>query len=232
MASRVKPGRGSERVKAWVYAILNPVIDSLCRETDLLRGGNLSWRAYKKRCEYIHPINELIDTSHRPILDDFLAEDSTVRDRFGEHDSALAKLEEIAGKFFQLLVQSSSFQQQVAECLNGYQSKRASNPVLPELLDMRSRIPEYVAEFIINNAESLPRQYTMYSFWEEYRHQFSQFKRDGTFNAVRDAAGSLWETSERLKRDLESRRLELVREYDIPAAPIYTPQSASEDVFR
>ena len=94
MTSDIKPEKGSERVKSWVYAILNPAIESLRRETALLKTGNLSWRAHTKRCEYIRPVDELIDPPSQPILDDFLAEDPTLRDHFNKHDAALARLEE------------------------------------------------------------------------------------------------------------------------------------------
>jgi hypothetical protein len=90
MAFDVKPGRGSERVKAWVYAILNPVIEALRREIELLRSGNLSWRVHSRRCEYIRPISVLIDWDQQPNLEDFIAEHPTFGSRFGKHDSALS----------------------------------------------------------------------------------------------------------------------------------------------
>src|SRR5258708_39504176 len=90
MSFDIKPGRGSERVKAWVYTILNPVIDSLRRETDLLKSGNLSWRAHSRRLEYIRPLSELIDANQQPHLEDFLAEHPVFGDRFSQHDLALA----------------------------------------------------------------------------------------------------------------------------------------------
>jgi hypothetical protein len=231
MASSTRPERGSERVKAWVYAILTPLIEALRRETSLLKTGNLSWRAYKKRCEYIHPTQELINPSHEPILDDLLSEDSNLRGRLNEHDSALEKLETAASKFAQELTQASAFQGLITECLSKYASMRDLNPLLPDLGDA-SRIPGYVAEFLVNNTETLPQHYTMFSFWETFRPEFMQFKQRSSFHAISHCTESLTRISDKLRPDLETMRLNMAREYDIPAAPIELPKDPAEGSFR
>jgi hypothetical protein len=228
MTPEVKPEKGSERVKAWVYAVLNPIIESLRRETALLRTGNLSWRLHTKRCEYIRPIEDLIDPAHLPILEDFLAEDPTFRERFREHDVALATLGEAATESFQKLVQAPIFQGRVDQLLREYEtSRQTGNPNRPDLLDIATKVPEYVAENLINNAGSLPRHHTMHAFWENFGPQFTTFKDRGTFKATEMASRNLLQTSEKLRLDLESLRLSLCREYDIPAAPIEPPRVAS-----
>jgi hypothetical protein len=230
MTSDVKPEKGSERVKAWVYAMLNPVIDSLRRETASLRSGDLSWRLHTKRCEYIRPIDELIDPAHQPILEDFLAEDPTFRERFSEHDVALAALGTAATEFFRRLVQAPIFQERVAECAREYETRRQpGDPTTPDLTDIVRKIPEYVAENVVNNAASLPRHHTMHGFWENFGPEFATFKDRGTFKATEDASRSLLQISEKLRLDLESLRLRLCREYDIPAAPIEPPRVASPE---
>jgi hypothetical protein len=226
MAAKTKPEKGSERVKAWVYAILNPVIEALRRETGLLKSSNLSWRFHTKRCEYIRPVEELIDPSHLPILDDLLAEDPILQERFREHASEISRLEESAARFFQGLIQAAPFREQVSRCLEEYSvAVRASNPTYPDL-DAVSRTPEYVAEYLVNNIKSLPRHHTMYAFWQRFEPEFSEFKKRETFTRTGEAAGRLSRVSERLQSDLESLRLTLCREYDIPAAPIEPPRGA------
>jgi hypothetical protein len=231
MASSIRPERGSERVKAWVYTILTPLIDALRRETALLKTGNLSWRAYKKRCEYIRPVNELINSAHEPILDDLLSEDSALRARLSEHDSALERLETAASTFAQQLMQASVFEELIAECLSNYATMRASNPLLPELGDA-SKIPAYVAEFLVNSTETLPQHYTMFTFWESFRLKFTQFKTSSSFHAISYCAESLARISDKLRLDLETMRLNMAREYDIPAAPIELPNEPGENSFR
>jgi hypothetical protein len=226
MAFDIKPGRGSERVKAWVYAILNPLIDSFRRETELLKTGNLSWRVHSRRCEYIRPVAELIDFEQRPNLEDFLAENPTFGERFDEHDSAVAGIEQAAARFVQGLLQSKLFQEQVAECLSTYESQaRTSNPTYPELVGhTRERAAEYIAEYLVNNTKSLPRHYVHYAFWESFAPEFNRFKERQTFAARDESANKLRNVSGHLRIDLETLRLTLCREFDIPAAPIEPPR--------
>jgi len=232
MTFDIKPGRGSERVKAWVYTISNPVIDSLRRETDLLKSGNLSWRAHSRRLEYIRPISELIDTNQQPNLEDFLVEHPTFGDRFGQHDSALAGLERATTEYVQGLLKASSFQEWVRKCLENYEAQLPFNPAHPDLLNRRDEIPEYVAEFIANNSRSLPRHYAMYSFWKEYAETFQDDFGGFTETAhdnVKVKTRELLGISDQLGIDLEALRLSLVREYDIPAAPIEPPRNTASE---
>lgn len=227
MSFDIKPGRGSERVKAWVYTILNPVIDSLRRETELLRSGNLSWRVHSRRCEYIRPIAELIDSNQQPNLEDFLAEHPTFTDRFTQHDSALAGLEQATTESVQLLLNAPNFQEQVRKSLENYEAMLPFNPTHPDLRDLPGKIAEYIAEFIANNSRSLPRHYTLYAFWKEYAEGFQHYSAgfvETKHHNVRGKAQELLAISEQLRVDLEALRLTLVREYDIPAAPIEPPR--------
>jgi hypothetical protein len=233
MSFDIKPGRGSERVKAWVYTILNPVIDSLRREIELLRIGNLSWRVHSRRCEYIRPISELIDADQQPNLEDFLAEHSTFIDRFDQHDSALAGVERATTEYVQGLLSASSFQEHVNKCLQNYEAMLPFNPTYPDLLELRGKVGEYVAEFLANNSRSLPQHYTLYAFWKESAKTFFMDNFGGftetAHNNVRAKAQELLGISEQLRIDVETLRLTLVREYDIPAAPIEPPVGALQE---
>jgi hypothetical protein len=228
MAFDVKPGRGSERVKAWLYAIMNPLIDSFRREAELLRVGNLSWRVHSRRCEYIRPVTELVDFDQRPNLEDFLAENPTFRERFAEHDSGVMAVEEATALFVRDLLATLPFQQRVAQYRGDYEaSERSSNPSLPDLSDLSSKIPDYIAEFIVNNTMSLPGHYTLYPFWVAYATKFEDYFLSFRESPAATAAQKLTTTSEQLSRNLEALRLDLCREYDIPAAPIEPPRGVS-----
>jgi hypothetical protein len=223
MSFDIKPSRGSERVKAWVYAILNPFIDSLRQQVDLLKVGNLSWRAYSKQCEYIRPISDLIEPNQQPNLDDFLAEHPAFEERFNQHDSALVRLERNLAEYVNRLLKTPAFLQEVARCIENYEARLPFNPSYPDLTKRRDTIPEYIAEFIVNNATTLPRHYAMYSFWKEYAEIFRQDFGDFTEPAhdnLKAETRELLGVTEQLRNDLEALRHALVGEYDIPAAPI------------
>jgi len=101
---------------------MNPVIESLQRESNLLGEGNLSWRPYSKRCEYIRPIREYIESSQRPNYEDFVADrlNRGFRGRFEKHDQLVSKVESAAARFFDSLTDSDDFQNQVRDSLNKY----------------------------------------------------------------------------------------------------------------
>ena len=232
MVFDVKPQRGSERVKAWLYAVLNPLIESFRRENQLLQGGNLSWRVHTRRCEYIRPSSEFVTSNQWPNLEDFLAENTTFRDRFAEHDSAVLQLEQVTSHFVRGLLASSVFAKRVAECLSDYESKRLStNPEYPDLSDPRGQIPEYVTEFIVNNATSLPAHYNLHFFWQVFADRFQEFLVAFKQGEPSNAAKKVMTLSGDLASELESLRLTLCREYDIPAAPIEARSLSPENVL-
>ena len=104
MASASKLGRYSPRVDAWMVSVVNPAINALHREAELLGKHNISWRYFSKQCECIRPIRQYIEGNYRPNYDDFLAENPKFERKFEEHDRAVSKIEDAAGKFAAKLI--------------------------------------------------------------------------------------------------------------------------------
>src|SRR5438445_12433546 len=67
-----RPRKGSERVKAWVYSVLNPLMEALRAENTLLAKKNITWRYQTTGMEFILPTRDLIQLSARPNYDDLL----------------------------------------------------------------------------------------------------------------------------------------------------------------
>lgn len=225
----------SRRVEAWVYTILNPLIGSLRLETHLLEKGNLTWRWYSGKCEYIRQILEYVDNSHWPNYEDFVAVELNqgFKDRFEKHNQALADMESGASRFYDGLMQSGIFQEQVESSLQDY--VRLENPSLDS---MKEDLPKYVAEYLINRTEILPPHYTVHRFWQDYRSEFERsaeefegYQGRQSFRALEKASGVLKEISANLLRNFENHRLFLCRTYDVPAAPIYPAASKSSDAL-
>jgi hypothetical protein len=68
------PRRQSRRVAAWIYMVINPIIEALQREVSLLEAENLTWRSSSGRCEFIKIIQEYVDSRQWPNLYDYQAE--------------------------------------------------------------------------------------------------------------------------------------------------------------
>jgi hypothetical protein len=225
----VTPPQHSKRVEAWVYAVLNPLIESLQRESFLLSKGNLSWRFYSRRCEYIHPIRDYVRIDQRPNYEDFVSDplNTGFLERFEAHDRALAEVELSASRFSNGLIHADLFVEKMQESLKEYESIARGNPLYSYDESMRESLPRAVAELLVNRIDALPEHYGTAKFWGKYRDKFDlsgqEFEPYGQrepFQALVQARAALKDVSHKLLLDLNGHRQLLCRTYDIPAAPI------------
>lgn len=228
------PPQHSKRVQAWVYAIMNPVIEGLRREDFYLAKGNITWQSDTKRCEYIRPICEYIQYSQRPNYEDFMADPLNLgfKEKFEEHDRGLCAVELRATEFTDGLIHSDLFQKQVKDLLERYQSMARDNPQCPYLEDSTGGgLARGVAALIVNRITAQPHHYVTHRFWELYKNEFESYHEGPSFQPVKKAAEALKGVSNKLLLDLEDQRQSLCRTYDIPAAPITADTSHSFDAF-
>jgi len=218
------PKKQSRRVAAWIYVVINPIVESLDREISLLDSGNLTWRAYSRRCEMIKKIQEYVDSTQWPNYQDFLAEHpkSVFVRGFEQHDVGVDSLNNLAQVLFSHLLSWPAFLDSVQSALTIYENRRLSlGPRARPLEEMGAGIKEEVAQHLINNAQELPSHYVISSFWNsEGRARLSSLRNDATFRSLLESIGGLLRHSAKLKQALESHRLNLSREYDVPAAPV------------
>lgn len=228
------PPPHSKRVQAWVYAILNPVIEGLRREVSLLAKGNITWEGDTRRCEYIRPIREYFQYSQWPNYGDFVTDplNPGFRDGFEAHDQLLFAVESHAAEFTDGLMHSDMFQKLVKDLLEQYQSTARTNSEYPNLNDPSGRsLPRALAALLVNRLETLPHHWGTHKFWEVYKMEFEPYRARPSFQAVVKAADVLNDASSKLLAELENHRQFLCRTYDIPAAPILTDKSHSFDAF-
>jgi len=217
------PKKQFRRVAAWIYAVINPVIDSLQRELLLLDSGNLTWRPHTGRCEMIRTIQEYVDSTQWPNYQDFLAEHpaSVFITGFEQHDSNLGSLNTVAQVLFDRLISWKHFLDSVDAALATYERQRASlGPQAPSFTNIRRDVPPIAAEYLINNAQTLPSHYLISPFWNSEGKSLIAFRNLPEFQPLHRSKDSLGEISAKLKQALESYRLSLSRSHDVPAAPV------------
>jgi len=212
--------RQTRRMAAWIYAVVNPIIDSLDREPPLLESGNLTWRAYLGRCEMINPIEEYIDPGQLPNYETFRAEHATDRiiEDFDSHDSTLRGLNDRARSIFERLTSSTQFTRTVESETKAYESARRHEQWAPPYI--RTELPRFSAEYVINNIQSLPSHYATAEFWNGFGKKLLTFRNRPEFKLLAGEIRTLEEISVRLRRQLLEYRLSKSREYDVPAAPV------------
>lgn len=227
-ANATLPPLHSRRVEAWVHSVLNPIIEGLRRERFLLERGDLSWRAYSRSCEYIRPVEQYLDSSQLPNLEDFLADplNPEFADEFRKHDLALLEAESRAEQFFRRLMNSELFSNQVRDLVreSGGDPAHAARPVPMTIAE--GDLPKYVAEYLINNTENVPAHYVTHEFWAHNRDKFPHlaedfepYKQRESFQNLQLAVGGLSDISEAILNRLEEHRRYLCMSFDIPAAP-------------
>lgn len=212
--------RQSRRVAAWIYMVVNPIIESLEREIALLEKGNLTWRSNTHRCEYIRNIQEYVDSRQWPNYKDFLIENSDSSKDFGAHDTKLEEVNSEAGKLYDWLLSWDEFSKGVSVSVERYERHRSAEPAWPSYNLVRKELKQVAAENLVNNIQSLPGHYTYSFFWNFVSSEQLGLRRHSQFNPLFETQVELKKTSSILKATLEDLRLFLSRKYDVPAAPV------------
>lgn len=216
-----RPKKHSKRVEAWIYTVMNPVVECLQREMELLETWNLSWRYYSQRCEFIRPVQEYVDSAQWPNYSDFLQENQEFKERFQFHDGGLEALNNSASALFGALISNPQFLQVVESSSQGYEEVRKRDQLALDIMRMKQDISQYAAEYLINNYRALPVHYNLAKFWEIASDRMQAFRRSSNlFDPMQECALALKDESQRLSSDLEHHRLGFARSFDIPAAPV------------
>jgi hypothetical protein len=214
------PKTQSRRVAAWIYAVINPVVDSLGHEQKLLNTENLTWRSNLGRCESIHSIQEYVEVAQWPNFQDFQTEHDIFLKTFGQHDADLKSVNDRAQHVFDWLTSRPEFSRAIAELIEGNET---ANPSTNQPLPVNNSRPEVLkaaAENVINNIPTLPAHYLFAPFWNLAAFYLLPFRNLPEFVSLHDARAKLLEISSGLKQGLEDQRLSFSRKFDIPAAPI------------
>lgn len=241
MASNVAtlPPLHSKRVEAWIYTVINPLIENLRREVFLLGKGNLSWRWYSRKSKFIRPVDEYVYYEHRPNYEDFVGDglNPGFAHDFERHDGAVSLVESEARHFYEQLLHNPRFNNQVVRSLNEYERTVAEDPQRQSLTSVRDNLPKHVAEYMINKTLDLPAHYISEAFWEEYRSRFLETdegrfipsdERD-SYKSLDEASSTLYQLSTQVLSRLEAHRSYLSTTFDVPFAPIQVNQPSRRD---
>lgn len=215
------PKRQFRRVAAWIYAVINPIIDSLQHELIFLDVDNLAWRASSGRSEFIKPIQEYVDVTQWPNFYDYKVEHAPFSGTFTRHDEELRSLNGTAKAIYEGLLSSSQFLVDVESQLGAYETQRPTiGPQFPSFNNSRADLPRVAAENVINNVENLPPHYLFAPFWNFASRALLVYRGLPVFESLHSSRVNLRHVSSVLKGALEEHRLSLSREFDVPAAPV------------
>jgi hypothetical protein len=214
-----QPKKRSQRVAAWIYEVINPIIEGLERELYFLQTGNGTWRYFSQRCEFIRPVQEYVESAQWPNYSDFVVEHPDFKKRFQSHDTSLSGLNNSASALFGALLGNPQFTEKVDSSFQAYEERRSQEPMASDLAYMKQDLPKLVAEYLINNISDLPSHYAAARFWATSSNDLRAFQNStNLFDPLRAAKEMLSVESQRLISDLEIKRSKFLGTFDLPAA--------------
>lgn len=216
-ASRPATRKRSERVKAWMYSVLNPLMEALRAETLSLSKKNITWRYSTDGMEFIVATRELIQPSLRPNYDDLLRGYAVVKPQMEDRDKKFETLRGQASNCWKQLTEYTDFRHVVGNQLKQWRDEGNSYP--------GGAIPEeefwlLIAEHILNNAAELPFYYTNRPFWSRFGQSLLALRVGQPFSQLEKSTVELKKSDETLIKFLDQSRSNLCEQYDIPAAPV------------
>lgn len=201
----------NERFKAWVYTVINPVLEGLKIEEAFLGRRNWTFRFRSRELEYIRPVEEYVDFAGKPNLEDFLDSNAADRKSIASRDQDREALREKCQRAFDYLATHAGFREEVSSCVEQF----GNGDELPS----GDEFHNLVAERVVNNIQELPAHYGDARFWSRFRDRLMRFRKAGVFEQADRAGVQLLRSNERLSMMLRATRKRQAEEHDVPFAP-------------
>ena len=215
-ARTIEPGR--ERAKAWVYSVINPLLEALKIELNFLSRRNWTFRPYNQELQFIRPLDSYVEFQSRPNWEDFVASNPSTRQKMETRDRKRDELRKACQAAFRHLDDLTEFRQKASDCLSRF---RADSPsagyaggATPE-----DNFHRLVAERVINNIVDVPHHDTDHGFWARFRDELIKFRKGPTFEQVDRKGLELEESNSEVSAELAKVRSGLAVKHDIPWAP-------------
>lgn len=212
---------GPNIVRAWFDTVINPLLDALEVERDLLRKKNWTWQFQAGGLESIRHITGHISLEARPNLELFAQLNPEIAQLLEKHDKAVDKLSQACAEL-QTALQGCS---RLRELYLKFTSPKSLATVRRTLADLFGAYPQsqhlsLLAQYIVNNTPDLPDYYYTAPLWNKYRRIFlallSRPSVRSRSKAVNAAGLELLRQVDRLILLLRTTRLRLSLKYDVP----------------
>lgn len=207
----------NERFKAWVYTVINPVLEGLRIESAFLRKKNWTFRFYSGELEFVRPLDEYVEFAAKPNLEDFLESNQEDRRIMAGRDQARNVLREECRGAHAYLVGQEAFREKVSSC--GDQFTGAGEFRLEVTHMPREEFHKLVAEWIVNNIRSLPEHYGTSRFWSQFGNDLMAFRNGEVFQQADQAGALLQRGNDEVSARLRETRKQIAEEHDVPFAP-------------
>lgn len=215
--------RGRERRKAWIYSVINPLLEGLRIEDTFLARGNWTFRRYSRDLEFIRPVPILVGYKERPNFEDFVSSNPKAKEEIDRRDAQREELRDACRVAFDSLADNPDFQREVSECFQEVEAEKPGET--SRFVHPAVKPHEVVAETVLNKG-FVPDHAGFYPFWSRFRDKLMRFRKGAQFENADQAGDKLKTSNDALSLELSQLRSALAEEYDIPWAPYYDEASA------
>ncbi|HTA43808.1 MAG TPA: hypothetical protein VK789_15240 [Bryobacteraceae bacterium] len=219
-----RPRVGPKIVRAWFDTVINPLIDAIEKEIDVVNRRNWTWQFRPCRLELIRAASDYLPHIAWANIEQLSELYPEIEEKLGEHNQHVTQLETAVTKLYDLIVTDEEFRRLCDELLSpdSLSTMGVSNPT--ELFGAYPREDwlRLLAQYTVNHTESLAAHYSTARLWNRHREQFVSILEKtplgSASKAVSDAARSLLRTDSDLLDRLKGLRRELSLQHDEPYA--------------
>jgi hypothetical protein len=207
---------GRERRKAWIYSVINPLLEGLRIEATFLARENWTFRRYSRELEFIRPVPILVGYKSIPNLEDLTTSKPETQKAIERRETQREKLRDACRVAFDTLAADPDFQRKVSDALQAVESERPGEA--KALVHPAVPFHEVIAEVVVNKG-GVPDHAGIYPFWSQFQGKFLPFRLGSAFDAADQAGRELEKFDNDLAVELIQLRSVLAEDYDIPWAP-------------
>jgi hypothetical protein len=207
---------GSDRAKAWLVSVINPILEALDDQEPWMRNSRWTWRPLTGDFDALGRVRVFVSPRYRPNLDDLVESSPEIAARMDSYDVALEGLRKALQACHQKLTASQAF---VEECVR---TQRRPDKLTPE---QRGALARDLATLVINNVSARDSDLAgLYSgTWSDSAERLTQFARHQIEPEIREVehwGRMLNAAGAELKQALDRMRRDIVQTYALPPVPV------------
>ena len=228
---------GPNIVRAWFDSVINPVLQGLETERELIRKGNWTWRFRPPGLEVIHPVRAYVQPTAYANLKQFTQLNREAGQRIDLHDSKIPLLLDECAKLHRAIARDERFRELHCAVTSSDNLCELNVSDLSELFGAYGKEDqlELFAQYTTNNVGELGSYYAGARLWNPNRSVFLKVRDRPEihkhYQSTAKAGDSLLGEVHRLIQLLEEKRLELSLEYDQPYVMATSPVALPEQSF-
>lgn len=220
MNMTVTAGKISTKIiRVWFDTILNPLVNGLEYEVDILNSGNIYWKSLYSSFEGFKPLIQFFDRRYSGNFEQLSVYYPDLKLLIDNHDNHLERLNNCVNELYIKLINSTELVELYKQTIDA--TKNNSIKISDNLSAYSdSKNYRFIAEYVINDIQTLPDEYTLAPIWNESLNQFKGLLKNNDlvslYQSMINAKNSFKATVESIIEELKQLRFDLSIEFGEP----------------